>query len=45
MYGNPAEDEAFLRSVRSLEKPLADINEAAQSMAMAQLIEDSRIWR
>jgi virulence factor len=42
-YGYKAEDEAFLQSVLTGQKPMADISEAVKSMEMVDMIEQGRI--
>ena len=42
-YGYLTEDKAFLHSVLTGEKPLADISEAVRSMEMVELIEQGRL--
>lgn len=42
-YGYQAEDEAFLNSVLTGQKPMADISEAVKSMEMVDMIEQGRI--
>ena len=42
-YGYLAEDEEFLRCVRTGERPLCDIGEAVASMEMVEMLESARI--